>query len=526
MTCPFAAHGQCACNIAQDAYELALTSIQTEFADDRKALTLICGKTNIEDIEVTVASIKKTYEDRPGRWKGVREILHQVSLRVVYYGKIFDALAQHHPEYVSLAWGTLKFVLMGIINHAELVEELALALTNISSALAEAVLSAELYHTDAMTKAVASLYTDIITFFIKVAKWYKKRRIQRAISAIAKPFQLDYQDTCEKIRKSSKDIEKISRGQSRKELRLVSTAIPLIQADIEQMKSQIEGFFKFQTKTGREIQVSLQDMQPRIRDIQYGGIVAALKPSIEPAEMLYTNQLLIQRRQSKLGPSYSASAHLANLHQWANCPSSSLLVLQPNAGADFAVKEMSVDIINHLRAAKKMIFWSLSAYMKEQPVLSTETILKTLLFQVAKATAPEALLNASSSSSSSPQGLNVANASAGHSESEWLEILKRSIARHAAGGCCFVVVECVDLYRAHAGQSQWVQAFPALFHALADGVQASGSRVKVLVVNSDKSDAGWRDHTGESPRIVAPVRRSAPLPPKVRRRWMRGAGRR
>lgn len=402
-------------------------------------------------------------------------------------------------------------------------EELALALTAISYLLPEVVLSAGLYHTDTMQRAVNSIYTEIITFFIKAAKWYKKHRITRLLSAIVKPFQLEYRSTLEKIRQFSAIIECISAGQSRTELRSISIAIPSIQAKLEQMGSQIEEITKAQasqTTILRGLQVSVQDIQPRIHDLQYGDVVAALKPSVGPAEMLYTNQSLIQRRQSKLGPSYNVSTHIVNLHQWANSPSSSLLVLQPNVGADFAAKEISVDIINHLRAANKPIFWSLSALTDNQPVTSTETILKTLLYQVTKATVPEALLNVTS-----PQGLTVANASARHTEREWLEILKRSIAPLAAGDCCFVVVECADLYRAHAGQAQWAQAFLALFHALADGVQKTGSRVKVLVVNSDKSGVGWRDRTGETPRVVAPVRRSAPLPPKARRTWMRAAGR-
>lgn len=86
--------------------------LETEFAKDHEALAVIRGTTNIRDIEATVTSIKESYENRPGRWKGARSMLHKVSQRIVYYGSIFDALAQHHPEYVSLAWGTLKFVLM------------------------------------------------------------------------------------------------------------------------------------------------------------------------------------------------------------------------------------------------------------------------------------------------------------------------------------------------------------------------------------------------------------------------------
>jgi hypothetical protein len=39
--------------------------------------------------------------------------MEQVSERVHYYGNIMDVLVQHHPEYVSLAWGTMK-LLVGV----------------------------------------------------------------------------------------------------------------------------------------------------------------------------------------------------------------------------------------------------------------------------------------------------------------------------------------------------------------------------------------------------------------------------
>lgn len=29
---------------------------------------------------------------------------------MVHYSNVLDVLVQHHPEYVSLAWGALKFV--------------------------------------------------------------------------------------------------------------------------------------------------------------------------------------------------------------------------------------------------------------------------------------------------------------------------------------------------------------------------------------------------------------------------------
>jgi hypothetical protein len=31
--------------------------------------------------------------------------------RVTYYGAVLDTMAQHHPEYVALAWGAIKFIM-------------------------------------------------------------------------------------------------------------------------------------------------------------------------------------------------------------------------------------------------------------------------------------------------------------------------------------------------------------------------------------------------------------------------------
>ena len=36
--------------------------------------------------------------------------LSKFSNRVIFYGNILDVVVQQHPEYVSLAWGTMKFL--------------------------------------------------------------------------------------------------------------------------------------------------------------------------------------------------------------------------------------------------------------------------------------------------------------------------------------------------------------------------------------------------------------------------------
>jgi hypothetical protein len=65
-----------------------------------------------EAILEAVQEAKQKYHDESKSHSGTRAWLEKFSGRVMYYTKVFDALAQHHPEYVALAWGSVKFVLM------------------------------------------------------------------------------------------------------------------------------------------------------------------------------------------------------------------------------------------------------------------------------------------------------------------------------------------------------------------------------------------------------------------------------
>lgn len=62
----------------------------------------------IEDVQDAIEAAKQQYEAKSNSKR--REWLGQASRGILAYGKVMDMLAQHHPEYVSLAWGTTKFL--------------------------------------------------------------------------------------------------------------------------------------------------------------------------------------------------------------------------------------------------------------------------------------------------------------------------------------------------------------------------------------------------------------------------------
>ena len=76
--------------------------------DEERCRVLLEGKTSMLDVYEEIVQAQRVYgsnlQCKARKW------LVALSERITYYGQIFDVLVQHHPEYVSLAWGAFKFV--------------------------------------------------------------------------------------------------------------------------------------------------------------------------------------------------------------------------------------------------------------------------------------------------------------------------------------------------------------------------------------------------------------------------------
>lgn len=100
----------------------ASTSLQTIFEESlarfkeklssqstKRARLATLKITRLQDVVEEVAKAQTTYDKKKGDSRLSRYIV-SFSQRIVYYGKVLDVMVQHHPEYVSLAWGSLKLV--------------------------------------------------------------------------------------------------------------------------------------------------------------------------------------------------------------------------------------------------------------------------------------------------------------------------------------------------------------------------------------------------------------------------------
>lgn len=132
---------------------------------------------------------------------------------------IFDTFAQHHPEYVSLAWGTMKFLFISVLNHEELLSEISKAISNLADVLPRTELHSILYPTARMQEAVSLLYAKIMEFVVKAIKWCKKGKARHAIAAIAHPFELKFKNIIDEITRRSRGVDGLANAAVKAEIR-------------------------------------------------------------------------------------------------------------------------------------------------------------------------------------------------------------------------------------------------------------------------------------------------------------------
>ena len=99
-------------DIVQEAYDAANICIRAEFKDSPDVTAILSGPArSIDDVQRLVEEAQTRYHDSSKDSK-VLKWLRRASSRITYYGQVLDVLAQHHPEYLALAWGTMKFILI------------------------------------------------------------------------------------------------------------------------------------------------------------------------------------------------------------------------------------------------------------------------------------------------------------------------------------------------------------------------------------------------------------------------------
>ncbi|RYO32752.1 hypothetical protein AA0111_g4532 [Alternaria arborescens] len=511
-------------NIAVEAYQTAIEHLKNELDISLNVPVPSKFNASVKDVFSVVETAKKEYEDRSREHKhtGMKQSLERLSSRIMYYGKVMDTLAQHHPEYVALVWGAMKLVLTGVINRATLFEKLSQALIDIANVLPRMNLSAELYQTKNMEAALSRLFTYIILFLRLCVRWYKKSPLGRMCSAIKTPFELGYQDLVEHIRECSKAVDDLANAGARVEIRDVRTLTELQHAQIreldlkllkvleeqENFKAQVVQLLQVATShksVTERIGVDVCSISRTVYRIEFNGVMQFFEPKVLPETALLKVQSFMRRDLTPSLPGPNEQKVRKKILGWALGRGSSLLVVQVGLRAQKQAKELATNVINSLKLGSQCVFWNLPLTSNPSDPHTMAEMFRSIIFQ--------ALQHSGDLFNSFSEQLNLSKINATHTEGEWVDLICLLFSKISTA---FIVIETEALQKVYQHDSSWDQRLSGYLQQIIDQSSAAGCELKLLVIMYGNCHRFTATAASSKNVHIAKMQPPTPAPPHLR----------
>lgn len=265
------------------------------------------------------------------------------------------------------------------------------------------------------------------------------------------------------------------------------------------------------------IDINIEEMLPRTRDIQLSHILASLQPETSPQDALQKLQSIVKRSRSRRLPETPQRDLIQDINHWSTKNGSSLFILRVGPRAETKARELATDLVEYLQAQSINVIWQLSSTqeMTTTDPPSFEAVLKTFIHQILKL--HPSLLQ--------PQDLSIAKFQSVHAPSEWATFLKCLLAQLSQ---CYIILEAHDLFQARdwSAVPNWIPDILKLFQDLAVQADSQGHRLKFLVLCYGRQGEGCEeigDMRGllKRPNTVPVSRRHAAAHRKGVKGWMR-----
>lgn len=228
-------------DVATNAFRAAAERFTDLVAKDQKNGIEVKGDFRLGDIYQMVVDAKSSYDTGSLTSSKAAKWLQRLSISIHHYSNIFDVLIQHHPEYVALAWGAMKLLFVGVVNHEKTVTLLAKSLAEIAERLPRWEIKSQLYQTARMREALEEAYALILEFLCRAHSWYNESRTRRVIHSITQPPELRYSDLLQSISDCSSNIDQIAIVGSQAELRDVHNELRKARSIISALSIRSEG---------------------------------------------------------------------------------------------------------------------------------------------------------------------------------------------------------------------------------------------------------------------------------------------
>ncbi|KAH8890409.1 hypothetical protein GQ53DRAFT_824555 [Thozetella sp. PMI_491] len=394
-----------------EVFTEALAAFSSELAQDKEKLSWIADSKhgNLSSVLTSVRDAQTHYESRKGSSK-VRQILVDVSLKIHHYNAIVDVLVQHHPEYVSLAWGAMKVLFVGVANHQTLIFRLSTGLCQVADILPRAELILQLYPTKSIKATVVALYAHILKFLLRALRWFQESRSKHALHALTRPAELQYDDLLKEISSLSHSMGASAQVSNFAEQRDIHTGVQQQASSLMGMEKKLDAILpsvQQQTPYLKGFEEKLDTLQALVLEmresmatdqviISSARIELRQKPSQEqldqffrlvaqsslqdPVEALEISLLMRNRRRLKSSHG-SAFWFDTKIQAWNRDRESSLIAVNGTWKLRSEMRRFCSGSIQALRAAKIPVVWVLQPPSGSTGRVSTIELFKYITVQ-------------------------------------------------------------------------------------------------------------------------------------------------
>ncbi|KAK1706644.1 hypothetical protein BDP67DRAFT_167311 [Colletotrichum lupini] len=414
--------------IAEEAFRAVQKYFQQSGILTLEKKPLVTGSHSMEDLQGLVTATLEKYEAMKAS-STMRGWLERTSEIICHYGTIFDVFIQHHPEYVSLAWGAMKLIFGSVVNHAETLKIVAKSTWEVGVRLSRVKIISTIYPTANMRVAVENLYSCILEFLLIAHSWCKESKLRHLIHSFTRPHKLQYDDLLQRISVASDNITELATVGSQAELRVMHTAhsgklksiISALEDAEKSHQQQLDGLTQLvsglrvsnerhekrldlivslleasgltlndlitKVETFQSIQTSAQlDTNQRLSDLHLSHVLTTLSPTFGDPEKCYKYHLMCRnRRVSGRGANTSTNQFWLSprLTKWSLSHHSSLAIIKGSFVVRSALVDFGIDIIQTLESARVPTLWALPSLDKSNHAsMSTAVdLIKYLTYQ-------------------------------------------------------------------------------------------------------------------------------------------------
>ncbi|KAF4336554.1 hypothetical protein FBEOM_9596 [Fusarium beomiforme] len=413
---------------AQHAFQEGLNRFASDLTKDADKVEFSKSFSSIQDIQILVRDSFMKYSDEK-RFPKARKWLQRAISKIHHYGNIMDVLVQHHPEYVSLAWGAMKFVLVD-------------------------------------------------------------GKLRHLLHSITRPPELRYKDLLEDIATNSREIDQLAASSAHVEIRDISLKLNTIVAKIESFEARQSSALLNSNQTivaklesFQALHSSAQlDTNQRLSDLQFSQIMSHMSQGKlgDPLEAFRFNVSLQMRQdRSRRYETTNEFWQSPKLQNWSSAPESKLAIIKGGFRARHASRKFCINIIQQLQSKNIPVVWALRGPHNnaEEGKASITDLFKHLILQAFKLSQDCATESIASLQCTQFHRANV--------EQDWLQLLGSSLLR--ARNMIYLVIDLatIDHNLSPTEGFSWFTAFQNLFKEMVK--RAPKLQVKVLLLGNSLS---------------------------------------